>query len=86
MGKNPSAEQSAERVGEQRESELNVVEFCDWIGVSPKSFYRSRQMLAANGKVLARKEHEAQRLSHMKGSISSDPELVQLTVPHFASR
>lgn len=49
VGKNPSAEQLAARVGEQRESELNVVEFCDWIGVSPKSFYRSRQMLAANG-------------------------------------
>jgi transposase-like protein len=80
VGKHYSAEQWAAWVGEQLESELSVAEFCDWIGVSLNSFYRWRQKLAAKGRPPARKGHEAQRLSGMKGAVSSGPELVPLTV------
>jgi hypothetical protein len=80
VGKHYSAEQWAAWVGEQRESELNVAEFCDWIGVSLNSFYRWRQKLAAKGRPPARKEHEAQRLSGTQKAVSSGPELVPLTV------
>ena len=80
VGKHFSGEQWAAWVGEQRESELSVAEFCDWIGVSLNSFYRWRQKLAAKGRPLARKEHGAQRLSGTKGAVSSGPELVPLTV------
>ena len=80
MGKHYSAEQWTAWVGEQRESELNVAEFCDWIGVSLNSFYRWRQKLAAKGRPPARKEHGAQRLSGTKGAVSSGPELVPLTI------
>jgi len=80
MAKHYSAEQWAAWVGEQRESELNVVEFCEWIGVSPNSFYRWRQKLAAKGRPLTRKGHVPQRLSAMQGSVSHGPQLVQLTV------
>lgn len=80
MGKHYSAEQWAAWVGEQRESELNVAEFCDWIGVSLNSFYRWRQKLSAKGRPPAGKKLEAQRLSSMKRSMSSGPELVPLTV------
>ena len=80
MGKHYSAEQWVAWVGEQRESELSVAEFCDWIGVSPNSLYRWRQKLATKGKPPARREPEAQRLSAMKRSMSSGPELVPLTV------
>ena len=80
VGKHFSAEQWAAWVGEQRESGLSVAEFCDWIGVSPNSFYRWRQKLATKGKPPARREPEARRLSSMKRSMSSGPELVPLTV------
>ena len=80
VGKHFSGEQWAAWVGEQRESELSVAEFCDWIGVSLNSFYRWRQKLAAKGRPPARKEHGAQRLSGTKGAVSSGPELVPLTV------
>lgn len=80
MGKHYSAEQWAAWVGEQRESELSVAEFCDWIGVSPNSFYRWRQKLAAKGRPPAKKGHGPQRLSHMNRSVSRGPELVPLTV------
>jgi hypothetical protein len=43
VGKHFLAEQWAAWVGDQRESELSVAEFCDRIGVSPSSFYRWRQ-------------------------------------------
>ena len=49
MVKRYSVEHWAAWVGEQRGSELNVAEFCDWIGVSPNSFYRWRQKFAAKG-------------------------------------
>ena len=80
VGKHYSVEQWAAWVGEQRQSELNVVEFCDWIGVSPNSFYRWRQKLATKGRSPARKGYEAQSLSAMKGSMSRGSELVPLTV------
>jgi hypothetical protein len=80
VGKHFSGEQWAAWVGEQRESELSVAEFCDWIGVSLNSFYRWRQKLATKGRPPARKEHEAQRLSGTKKAVSSGPELVPLTV------
>ena len=80
MGKHYSAEQWTAWVGEQRESELNVAEFCDWIGVSLNSFYRWRQKLAAKGRPPAREENKAQRLSGTKGAVSSGPELVPLTI------
>ena len=80
VGKHYSAEQWAAWVGEQRESELSVAEFCDWIGVSPNSFYRWRQKLAATGRPPAKKGHGAQRQSAIKRSISAGPELVPLTV------
>ena len=80
MGKHYSAEQWAAWVGEQRESELSVAEFCDWIGVSPNSFYRWRQKLAAEGRPSAKIGPEGQRLSAMKRSMSAGPELVPLTV------
>ena len=80
MGKHYSAEQWAAWVGEQRESELSVAEFCDWIGVSPNSFYRWRQKLAATGRPPAKKGHGAQRQSAIKRSMSAGPELVPLTV------
>ena len=80
MGKHYSAEQWAAWVGEQRESELNVAEFCDWIGVSPNSFYRWRQKLTAKGRSPAGKGLTAERLSAEKESVSRGPELVPLTV------
>ena len=80
VGKHFSAEQWAAWVGEQRESELSVSEFCDWIGVSPNSFYRWRQKLVAQDRPLTRQQSEAQRLSAMKRSMSAGPELVLLTV------
>ncbi|MFO1003953.1 MAG: transposase [Planctomycetaceae bacterium] len=80
MGKHYSAEQWAAWVGEQWESGLSVAEFCDWIGVSPNSFYRWRQKLAAKCRPPAKKGHGPQRLSDMKRSMSSGPELVPLTV------
>ena len=80
MGKHYSAEQWAVWVGEQRESELNVAEFCDWIGVSPNSFYRWRQKLTAKGRSPAGKGLTAERLSAEKESVSRGPELVPLTV------
>ncbi len=80
VGKHYSVEQWAAWVGEQRESELSVAEFCDWIGVSPNSFYRWRQKLATKGRPLARQEHEAERQSAIKRSMSAGPELVPLTV------
>ena len=80
VGKHYSAEQWTAWVGEQRESELNVAEFCDWIGVSLNSFYRWRQKLAAKGRPPAREENKAQRLSGTKGAVSSGPELVPLTI------
>ena len=80
MAKRYSAEQWAAWVGEQRESELNVVEFCEWTGVSPNSFYRWRQKLAAKGRPLTRKGHVPQRLSAMQGPVSPGPQLVPLTV------
>ena len=80
MGKHYSAEQWAAWVGEQWESGLSVAEFCDWIGVSPNSFYRWRQKLAAKCRPPAKKGHGPQRLSDMKRSMSAGPELVPLTV------
>lgn len=80
MAKHYSAEQWAAWVGEQRESELNVVEFCEWIGVSSNSFYRWRQKLAANDRPLTRKGHGPQRFSAMQGLLSHGPQLVPLTV------
>lgn len=80
MGKHYSVEQWAAWVGEQRESELNVAEFCDWIGVSPNSFYRWLQKLTAKGRPSVRKGHEAQRLSAKRGSMSSVPKMVPLTI------
>ena len=78
MGQHYSSEQWAAWVGEQRKSELNVAEFCDWIGVSPNSFYRWRQKLAAKGRSPAGKGLTAQRLSALKESMPSGPELVPL--------
>ena len=80
MAKHYSAEQWAAWVGEQRESELNVVEFCEWIGVSPNSFYRWRQKLTAKGRPLTRKGHVPQSLPAMPGTVSPGPQLVPLTV------
>jgi transposase-like protein len=80
VGKHYSAEQWAAWVGEQRESELSVAEFCDWIGVSPNSFYRWRQKLAAKGRPPAKKGHGPLRQSAMKRSMSLGSELVPLTV------
>ena len=78
VGEHYSSEQWAAWVGEQRESELNVAEFCDWIEFLPISFYRWRQKLAAKGRPLARQQPEARRLSPMKRSMYSGPELVPL--------
>ena len=50
VGKAFLAEQWPAWVGEQRESELNLAEFCEWIGVSLNSIYRWRPRLAAKGK------------------------------------
>ena len=80
MAKHYSADQWAAWIGEQRESELNVVEFCEWIGVSPNSFYRWRQKLAAKGRPLTGKGHVSQRLPAMSGAVSPGPQLVPLTV------
>ncbi len=80
MGKHHSSEQWAAWVCEQRDSELSVAEFCDWIGVSPNSFYRWRQKLAATDRPAAGTERAAQSLSTMKRSMSAGPELVPLTV------
>ena len=80
MGKHYSADHWAAWVGEQRESELSVAEFCDWIGVSPNSFYRWRQKLAAKGRPPAKKGHGPRRQSAMKRSMSPSSELVPLTV------
>ena len=80
MGKHYSADHWAAWVGEQRESELSVAEFCDWIGVSPNSFYRWRQKLAAKGRPPAKKGHGPLRQSAMKRSMSLGSELVPLTV------
>ena len=54
MGKHYSAEQWAVWVVEQRDSELSVAEFCEWIGVSLNSFYRWRQKLAAEDRLPTR--------------------------------
>lgn len=80
MGKHYSADHWAAWVREQRESELSVAEFCDWIGVSPNSFYRWRQKLAAKGRPPAKKGHGTRRQSAMKRSMSPGSELVPLTV------
>ena len=89
MAKHYPAEQWAVWVGEQRDSELSVAEFCEWIGVSLNSFYRWRKRFAAEGRLpagdgLAGKQQvasdESQRLSGKKGLMSSDPRFVPLTV------
>jgi hypothetical protein len=89
MAKHYSAEQWAVWVGEQRDSELSVAEFCEWIGVSLNSFYRWRQKLAAEDRLpardgLAREQQvsleESQRLSSTKGLMFSEPRFVPLTV------
>ena len=89
MAKHYSAEQWAVWVGEQRDSELSVAEFCEWIGVSLNSFCRWRQKLAASGRLSARDglarelqvaSDETQRLSARKGLMSSEPRFVPLTV------
>lgn len=89
MAKHYSAEQWAAWVGEQRDSELSVAEFCEWIGVSLNSFYRWRQKLAAEDRLsirdgLARERQvasgETQRLLAGKGLMSSEPRFVPLTV------
>jgi hypothetical protein len=94
MAKHYSAEQWAAWVGEQRDSELSVAEFCEWIGVSLNSFYRWRQKLAAEDRLPTRDERardglarerqvasdETQRLSARKGLMSSEPRFVPLTV------
>jgi hypothetical protein len=89
MAKHYSAEQWAAWVGEQRDSELSVAEFCEWIGVSLNSFYRWRQKLTAESMLPPREElaratqlasEETQRLSARKGLMSSEPRFVPLTV------
>jgi transposase-like protein len=80
VGKHYSAEQWAAWAGEQQESDLSVAEFCDWIGVSPNSFYRWRRKLAAKGRPPAKNGHGPQRQSAIKRSMSAGPELVPLTV------
>jgi len=89
MAKHYSAEQWAVWVGEQRDSELSVAEFCGWIGVSLNSFYRWRQKLAAEDRLstrdgLARERQvasgETQRLSAGKGLMSGESRFVPLTV------
>lgn len=80
MGKHCSAEQWAAWVGEQRESELSVADFCDWIGVSPNSFCRWREKLSAKSESPVRQQHETRRRSTMKRSMAAGPEFVPLTV------
>ena len=94
MAKHYSAEQWAVWVGEQRESELSVAEFCEWIGVSLNSFYRWRQKLTAEGRLpageglarggLARERQvssdETQRIPAGQGITSSEPRFVPLTI------
>jgi len=89
MAKHYPAEQWAVWVGEQRDSELSVAEFCEWIGVSLNSFYRWRQRLAAAGRLLAgdglaKKQQvtsdESQRSLAPKALMSSEPRFVPLTV------
>jgi transposase-like protein len=46
MEKRCSANQWAVWVAEQRESALNVRDFCDWIGLSQNAFYQWRRKLA----------------------------------------
>lgn len=75
MGQHSSADQWAAWIAEQQASELTVVEFCEWIGVSPNSFYRWRRKLAAKGRPMTSKGHAAEGLS-----VSRSPELVPLTV------
>ncbi|MBL8820269.1 MAG: transposase [Planctomyces sp.] len=55
MGQHSSADQWAAWVAEQQASELTVVEFCEWIGVSPNSFYRWRRKLAAKDRPMTSK-------------------------------
>ena len=81
MGKHYSAEQWAAWVGEQWESELSVAEFCDWIGVSPNSFYRWRQKLAAKCRPPAKKGHGPQRLSDMKRLTVLTSPVVEIDLP-----
>ncbi len=94
MARHYSAEQWAVWVGEQRDSELSVAEFCEWIGVSLNSFYRWRQKLEVGGRLpageelardgLARKRQavsdETRRPLTRKGLMSSEPRFVPLTV------
>lgn len=89
MGKHYSAEQWAVWVGEQRDSELSVAEFCEWIGVSLNSFYRWRQKLAAEDRLSTREElarerqvasGDTRRPLATKGLMSSEPRFVPLTV------
>jgi hypothetical protein len=89
VGKHYSAEQWAVWVGGQRDSELSVAEFCEWIGVSLNSFYRWRQKLAAEDRLstrekLARERQVAsgdtRRPLARKGLMSSEPRFVPLAV------
>ncbi|MBL8820316.1 MAG: transposase [Planctomyces sp.] len=80
MGKHSSADQRAAWVAEQQASELTVVEFCEWIGVSPNSFHRWRRKLAARGRPMTSTGHTAEGLSATPWSVSRSPELVSLTV------
>jgi len=89
MAKRYSAEQWAVWVCEQRDSELSVAEFCEWIGVSLNSFYRWRQKVAAEDRLsttdgLARERQVAsgdtRRPLATKGLMSSEPRFVPLTV------
>jgi hypothetical protein len=94
MAKHYSAEQWAVWVCEQRDSELSVAEFCEWIGVSLNSFYRWRQKLAAEDRPSTREERAKDGLARerqvasgdtrrplaTKGLTSSEPRFVPLTV------
>lgn len=84
MAKHYQAEQWAAWVGEQRDSELSVAEFCEWIGVSLNSFYRWRQKLTAPGSPLTQEHQEppadTHKLSSRQRTASSEPRFVPLTV------
>ncbi|MBL8819684.1 MAG: transposase [Planctomyces sp.] len=80
MGKHSSADQWAVSVAEQQASQLTVVEFCEWIGVSPNSFHRWRRKLAAKDKPMTSTGHTAEGLSATPWSVSRSPELVPLTI------
>ncbi|MBL8820308.1 MAG: hypothetical protein JNL58_30065 [Planctomyces sp.] len=81
MGQHSSADQWAAWVAEQQASELTVVEFCEWIGVLPNSFYRWRRKLAAKDRPMMSKGHTSQGLSVTMRSVPRSPKLVPLTVP-----